>query len=180
MDAFKLMALSKHYQTEGNFSWDILDAAHNRLQRWRNLAAIRWQIHDTLIDDDEKDSSFDINGTILATPHAGREQLANNLDTPGTLAVIEQAFDRLEQAPLHAIQRSALVALLEWIDETLGLRLLQTTPDIPNEAKQLILQRQRAREAKNWTASDDLRDELETNYHTTILDTPSGVVWRYV
>ena len=180
MDAFKLMTLSKHYQTEGNFSWDILEASHNRLQRWRNMAALRWQIHDTLTDDDEKDSSFDVNGVILATPHAGREQLANNLDTPGALAVIEQAFDRLEEVPLHMIQRSALLALIEWIDETLGLRLLETTPDIPNEAKQLILQRQRAREAKDWAASDELRDKLETNYHTTLLDTPSGVLWRYV
>jgi cysteinyl-tRNA synthetase len=180
MDAFKLMALSKHYRTEGNFSWEILEAANNRLQRWRNMAALRWQTHDTLTDDDEKDSSFNVNGVVLAAPHAGFERLSNDLDTPGALTAIEQAFDAIEQAPLHTIQRSALVALIEWIDETLGLRLLETTPDIPNEAKQLILERQRARENKDWTSSDELRDELELTYQVALLDTPSGVMWHYV
>jgi len=53
--AFKLAILSKHYQTEGNFTWDILEAAQARLDHWRGYAALRHQTHDTLDDDDEKD-----------------------------------------------------------------------------------------------------------------------------
>ena len=32
--AFKLAILSKHYQTEGNFTWEILEAAQARLDHW--------------------------------------------------------------------------------------------------------------------------------------------------
>ena len=31
LEAFKLTILSKHYRTEGNFTWDILEASNNRL-----------------------------------------------------------------------------------------------------------------------------------------------------
>ena len=48
LDAFKLLVLSSHYRTEGNFSWEILDAAQARLGNWRASAARRWQIHDSL------------------------------------------------------------------------------------------------------------------------------------
>lgn len=179
LDAFKLMTLGKHYRTEGNFSWDILEAAHNRLQRWRNMAALRWQIHDTLQDDDAKDTDHDANGPLLAGTHAAAERLSDDLDTPGALSAIEQAFDVLEQVPLSSIQHSALTQLLEWIDETLGLRLIETTPDIPDEAKKLILERQRAREQKDWEASDTIRDELKATFSIDVLDRPSGPVWQY-
>ncbi len=36
--AFKLAILSKHYQTEGNFTWEILEAAQARLNHWRDYA----------------------------------------------------------------------------------------------------------------------------------------------
>lgn len=180
LDAFKIMALSKHYRTEGNFSWEILEAAHNRLQRWRNIAALRWQTNDTLVDDDDKDSSADINGRVLAAPHAIIEQLADDLNTPEALAAVEYVFDDLEKTALVKIQKSALVSLLESIDSLLGIRLLETTPDIPDEAKRLIIERTHARDSKDWQRSDDLRDTLETNYSVTLLDTPSGVVWQYI
>lgn len=179
LDAFKLMALSKHYRTEGNFSWGIIDSAANRLNRWRNIAALRWQVHDTLIDDDDKDESYGVNGTILAASHAALEALNNDLNTPGALAHIEYAFDSIEKSPLSKIQHHSLVSLLEWIDETLGLRLLETTPDIPDEAKQIILERRTAREQNNWERSDELRDKLETDFGVTLLDTDSGTVWNY-
>lgn len=179
LDAFKLMTLAKHYRTEGNFSWEIIDASSNRLQRWRNVAARRWQIHDTLDNDDTKDNRFDVNGKLLAASHAALERLNDDLDTPGALVAIEQAFDAIEQAPLASLQHSALRQLLEWIDETLGLRLRETTPDIPDEAKKLILERREAREQKDWEASDTIRDELKANFGVDVLDTPSGTIWQY-
>lgn len=180
IDAFKLMTLSKHYRTEGNFSWEILDSAANRLRKWRNIAALRWQTHDTLVDDDDKDTDHAVNGIILAAPHAALEALNDDLDTPSALTHIEQAFDHIEKASIAKIQHHSLVSLLEWIDETLGLHLRETTPDIPDEAKGLILERRTAREQKNWELSDELRGRLETNFGITLLDNASGTVWNYL
>lgn len=45
---FRLFVLQSHYRSEGNFTFDNLTAAQHRLHRWRNVAALRHQIHDTL------------------------------------------------------------------------------------------------------------------------------------
>jgi cysteinyl-tRNA synthetase len=173
--AFKLLVLGKHYSTEGNFTWDNLAAAHNRLQNWKTFAVLRHQIHDTLQDDDEKN---DDGVSLLAASRGIIETLSNNLDTPSALRIIDEAFDKLDNVPLASIHRFSLVQLLETIDDTLGLQLQQSTPDIGDDLKQLILQRQQAREAKDWTTSDTLRDELLA-HNIAVRDTPQGTIWQY-
>ena len=67
---------------------------------------------------------------------------------------------------------------LEVIDEVLGLELMDTTPDIDDEAKRLILERQQARRAKDWQAADNIRAQLNEK-GIALRDTPSGQVWSY-
>lgn len=177
LDAFKLVALSKHFQTEGNFTWEIIEAAQNRLNNWRRGAALRHQTHDTLKDDDEK-STDDTSISLLATSHAIRESLSDNLDTPKVLMIIDEAFSRLEKKSLDDIHQYALIALLETIDELLGLHLVSSTPDISDEMKQQIIARERARDNKEWAESDRLRDELQAQ-GLTLRDTLSGTAWSY-
>ena len=178
LDAFKLMTLSKHYRTEGNFTWEILESHAQRLKNWRSVAALRHQTHDTLQDDDEK-STDEQTISLLATGHALREALANDLDTPAGLAIIDEAFDRLEHASPHTIHRRSLIQLLETIEELLGLQLLSTTPDISDEQKQTLILRGRARDNKDWQTSDAVRDALASQ-GIAVRDTPSGQVWSYL
>lgn len=177
LDAFKLLVLSSHYRTEGNFTWEILQASQNRLDNWRAIAALRHQTHDTLQNDDDK-STDDESLSLLATSHAVREALSNDLDTPSALRIIDEAFSRVEKKSLDDIHQHALVQLLETIDELLGLRLIASTPDISDSQKQLIIARERVREAKDWAESDHLRDEL-IRTGITLRDTPSGTVWAH-
>lgn len=177
IDAYKLLALSKHYQTEGNFTWEILSASQNRLNNWRHVAAIRHQTHDTLRDDDEKSTSENT-VSLLATSQAVLQALSDNLDTPGALAIIDEAFSRYENKRLDHIHRHALVQLLTTIDELLGLRLLESTPDITDEQKRLIVARERARDEKDWQASDKIRDQL-LDQGIALNDTPGGTRWSY-
>ena len=177
LSAFKLLALSKHYRTEGNFDWNILDAANNRLHSWKSVAALRHQTHDTLDDDDDKHGEGHI--SLLATPGVIKEALAHDIDTPKALAIIDEAFGRLEAARLERINRHALVALLESIDELLGIDLVSLTPDINDDQKRLILERAQVRQAQDWAASDSMRDELLAQ-GITLNDTPTGTIWSYV
>lgn len=179
LESLKLLVLAKHYRTEGNFTWDILEAAQNRLNRWRAIATLRHQIHDTLVDDDEKDGVHKINGILLATPHVALEKLQADMGSPEAIAVIEQAFDRVESAHLSKLQKASLLSLLEWVRETLGIDLLTSTPDINDEAKRSILARRSAREAKDWKESDRIRDELSDTYNITLLDGGDTTVWQY-
>lgn len=170
--AFRLLVLQSHYRKQTNFSLGNVAAANNRLQSWRTVAALRHQTHDTLEDDSDKPTG------LHATSKALLEALSNDFDTPSALAVIDEAFSKLENTKLEDIHRRSLVQLLEAIDSLLGLQLLNSTPDISDDAKQLIIARQRARDEKDWEASDQARDEL-LEQGIAVRDTPSGPVWSY-
>ena len=174
---FKMLVLEKHYRSEGNFTWDIMAAAHNRLHNWRNYAALRHQTHDTIDDDNKKDEQ---DGFVAfhATKQAIVEALNDDLDTPQALALIDQAFTRLDNLPLEKIHRASFISLLSTIDDLLGLNIISSTPDISDDAKQLLIQRKHLRDNKDWAGSDAVRDELATS-RITVKDTPSGTVWQY-
>ena len=174
--AFKLLVLGKHYRTEGNFTWDILVAAQARLDNWRNYAALRHQIHDTL--DDDNDRKEDNHVTFFATTQALVEALENDLDTPKALAIIDEAFGQIDHAPIDSVHRRSFMRLLETIDELFALELLSSTPDISDDAKRLIVRRERVRDEKDWRKSDELRDEL-LEQGIVLRDTPNGTIWAY-
>lgn len=175
--AFRLLVLQSHYRKATNFSFDNAQAAKNRLQHWRNIAALRHQTHDTLRDDDEK-STDEQTVSLLATSRAIVEALNNDLGTPEALTIIDDAFSRLDNKALNDIHQFGLTELLITIDSTLGLQLIASTPDIDDAAKQLILQREQARSNKDWQASDNLRDEL-LKVNIVIRDTAQGTIWEY-
>lgn len=169
---YRLFVLQSHYRTEGNFTFENLDAAKNRLLHWRSVAALRHQIHATLDSDETRE------GVLYSAPHALLEALNDDLNTPEALKVIDQTFDEIEHRSADTIHRHSLVALLDSIDELLGLELLASTPDISDEQKQRILQRERAREQKDWHVSDEIRIAFERE-GIILRDTAHGTMWSY-
>lgn len=169
---YRMFVLQSQYSNEGNFTFENLTAAKNRLHHWRNVAALRHQTHDTLTNDDDKTV------VLLAGSQAIVEALNDNLNTPAALSVVDEAFAKLDNKNLAIVHQHGLTELLETIDATLGLQLIASTPDISDDAKQLILERTRAREAKNWATSDQLRDQLLA-LGIIIRDTPHGSIWEY-
>jgi cysteinyl-tRNA synthetase len=174
---FRLFVLQGHYRSEGNFTFDNLEAAKNRRLNWRNTAALRHQTHDALHDDDEK-ATDDESVSLYAASQALVETLSDDLNTPEAFKLIDEAFARLQSRAVGDIHQHALVSFLETIDELLGLQLLESSRDISDEQKQLILQRERAREAKDFTQADTLRAQLEKS-GVTVRDTASGPIWEY-
>lgn len=157
LTAFKLMVLSKHYRTEGNFTWEILEAAQNRLNHWQAAADLRWQI---------KEGATELDPAVLL------EKLQDDLDTPGALATIDAFVDEVEESLTAPDSIS-----LEAIRDLLGIDLL--LDDISDHSKQLISQRQEARESKDWTKADGLRAELQSQ-GLVVRDTPKGPLWSRV
>lgn len=170
---FRMFVLQGQYSNEGNFTFDNLTAAKNRRHHWRNMAALRWQTYDTLENDDEKAV------VLVAARGAMLEALNDDLNSPEALRVVDEAFSRIDGKPLNEIRQHGLTQLIEAIDELLGLELAKTTPDIHDSAKDLILKRQRARDEKDWATSDQLRDQLVSEYNITIRDTAHGSIWEY-
>lgn len=170
--AFRLLVLQSHYRSPTNFSLPNAQAAHNRLAHWRDIAVLRHQTHDTLnTDQPDDDPSPAAIGAIKAA-------MANDLNTPEALRIIDQTFSRIESRRLDHIDHHSLVELLDTIDDLLGLQLVASTPDISDEQKQLIIVRQRARDNKDWSASDKLRDSLAAQ-GIVVRDTAHGTIWQH-
>ena len=175
---FKLFVLQSHYRSESNFTFSNLEGARNRLRHWYAIAELRWQIHDTIENDDNKDLSG-VSGKVLAAKQAALEALADDLNTPEALRIIDEAFAEIESNDLQQLQQASLIALLEWIDEALGLELMKSTPDINDNTKALLMSRMRAREAKDWKASDAFRQELKDT-GVDVRDERTSQIWTKI
>lgn len=163
LDAFKLMVLSSHYRTEGNFTWEILEAAQNRLDHWRSSVDLLWQA--------EEQADADVHGDKY---RAGiLDALQNDLDTPEALALIDRAFDDLTRQHLC---KPCIQSVAETIEQLLGIDLMKGKSDITDEQKQRIHERESARMTKDWSKSDDIRDELRKQ-GIELNDTPTGPIW---
>jgi cysteinyl-tRNA synthetase len=166
LEAFKLTILSKHYRTEGNFTWDIIEASQNRLNGYRAMADNVWQPSKLGTVDDAQ---------INAAQAAIRQALQDDLNTPQALMALSQLESAIDSNGLAEHSQGAYTAFLEWIDGVLGLTLSKRA-DISNEQKLVIKERQEARDDKNWEISDRLRDQL-LEQGIEIKDTPRGQIW---
>lgn len=168
LDAFKLMILSKHYSTEGNFTWEILQAAQNRLKSFEAFADLQFQDNDagTLGDDYFKKQSE----LVLAV-------LQDNLNTPEALQNINQVMDHVENYAhgLHAMYINDFKAYLATINNLLGLNLSRRH-DIEANQKTMIKEREQARDKKDWAESDRLREVLKAQ-GIEVRDTETGTIW---
>ena len=174
---YRMFILQGHYRNEGNFTFEGLQSAKNRLHNWRNIATLRHQTHDTIQSDNDRNTN-DKTVSTYATSRAIIEAIDDDLGTPEALRIIDEAFSRISSASLANINQQALINLLETIDSTLGLQLMSSTPDITDDAKRLILERNHARTQKDWSKSDKLRDQLLST-GIIVRDTNSEVIWEY-
>ena len=169
-----MFVLQSHYRTESNFTWENLSGARSRLEHWREIARLRHQSIETA------DTASTDNGKVIeaihAHHHAAQLALQNDLNTPEALRSIEDAFSAVEKQGVTLGQLASFNQLLNWVDAVLGLNLLESTPDITAEQKQLITQRQTARDQKDWQLSDELREKLEAG-GVHVRDTAAGPIW---
>lgn len=84
-------------------------------------------------------------------------------------------------AACAAIDTAPHLSLKTWehIDQFFGLSLIKTSPNLSNDLKNLIQEREQARSLSDWKTADRIRETLEKQ-GITIKDTPSGPIWQYI
>ncbi len=168
IEAFKLVVLSKNYHTEGNFTWEIMDAAQNRLQELYAWADRR---HQPTIDTMPEELDLLWKETLEGID----AKLQDNLDTSGALAVLAKIINWMKEKPIPQVDGKYSDGALAKIDRLLGLKL-DGRPDITDEQKSILNARLLARTNKDWAKSDELRDSLE-NQGIGIRDSQVGQIW---
>lgn len=169
----KMLILQGHYQKEGNFSFEALESAKNRLASWREVAAFRHQIYDDIAQDHDKTINF------LAVKRHLLELVNDNLNTPQIMATIDEAWQILRSpaTDFRNIHRQSLVDFIQQIDDLLGFDLMASTPDIDEDAKRLIIERKFAKGNRDFERADVIRAEL-LEQGIEILDTKNQPLWR--
>lgn len=166
--AFRLLVLQSHYSTQSNFTWKSLDAAQNRLKELRAWADLRHQPSADSMPKELDEMFRDTRERIL-------QMLQDNLNTPEALAAWGKLVSYMQTIPIPGVEGKYTDGTLAFLDAVFGLDLANR-PDITDEQKQLIAERQQARDAKDWATSDKLRDQLKEQ-GIEVRDTPGGTVW---
>ena len=171
--AYRLMCLQAHYRSELEFSWDGLGAALTRLKRLVMAAAPVRDADATEVTDRRLID-------LLAKFDAA---ISDDLNTAVALTLLEEAA---AMKKIDAGQKRTAIAA---IDAVLGLDLLtidradlrvrpKTATIGEDEIEATLARRKDARAAKDFAASDTLRDELICAGVEVMDGDPLGWDWR--
>jgi cysteinyl-tRNA synthetase len=166
-EAVRLHVLESHYRSQSKFSFEGLQAAQNRLQTFRAMAALRWQARDAVYDA----GTF----TLEDVPLELAVHLQNDLNTPQALAYLSEVAGQLNVVLIEKDMLDHFEKMLTGIDDILGLRLMDVQ-DISSGQKALLLERDKAREDGDWAKSDEIRDGLAAE-GIGLRDTSTGAIW---
>jgi cysteinyl-tRNA synthetase len=131
--AFRYLCLESHYRSKMNFSWEALHAAQNALNHIRELGFRSSQISSI-----EPQTSKIYNQVLNA--------LNDDMDTPKALALLHKAND---------------FSLWLKFDPILGLKLKVISYKLTVNQRQLIKDREVARDKKDFALADKIRKDLE-------------------
>ncbi len=147
---FKMWVLSGHFQGTRNFTFEALEGAKTRRLNWRNRIALCYQGF-------EPAKNLENFAKIL-------EAVNNNLNSSEAFALI----DSLE------------LSFMDWrkIDELFGLGLVEESPNLNDELREKIHEREKARANQDFVKSDAIRDELLVR-NVALNDTKNGTIWEY-
>ena len=171
--AYRLMCLQAHYRSELEFSWEGLGAALTRLKRLVMAAA-------PVRDVEAAEPSDSRLGDLLAKFDAA---MSDDLNTAVALTLLEEA------AAMKKVDAGQKRATLAAMDAVLGLDLLtidraalrirpSATMIAEDEIEAILSRRKDARAAKDFAASDALRDELLAAGVEVMDGDPLGWDWR--
>lgn len=154
---YRLFNFSCHYKGKLNFTWEGIEAASVALNRLRE----GYQKHLA--------GNADVSDEVVVEIENKFHQAINDdLNMPLAMSAVWEAVKYQDKSPKMA-------KLLEKFDTVLGLKITEKKEEkIPQEILDLVEQRKIARQDKNWTESDRLRDLIaEKGY--SVKDTKDGV-----
>ena len=171
-DALRIFVLSSHYRSPLTYSEEVVEAAERGVERLRRAIS--------------RDDPTEGTGEALdAKPyhHQFIEATDDDFNTPQALAALFDLARAINQAADagsgFAEARNTMVKLGR---EILGLKLEglgneEIDAETQLRVNQLIEERTRLRQAKQWQQADEIRAKL-SELGITLEDTPKGTIWK--
>ncbi|WP_410512508.1 cysteine--tRNA ligase [Paenibacillus sp. BR2-3] len=173
--------LSTHYRNPLNFSEETMLSAEKSVERISMAAANVKHRLDLHTESAEAAISGEIKDKLSVILLNFHEKMQDDFNTPDAITALFEWVNlaNVLLAGEHAAPAD-LAALLEAFAEMNAvLRLTQELKeeDAGEEVERLIAERTEARKNKNWSRSDEIRDELSA-MGILLEDTPQGMRWR--
>lgn len=174
--AFKLMVLSKHYRTEGNFTWEILEAAQNRLNNWDEIISLSCYAGGS--DCRSVEASNNKRQELV-------DSLLDDLNTPAALKIIDEWIG-LYRSCLDKDYPATKISddIRDSVSNLLGIELARR-PSNPIEYRgesmsigDIVKKRDELKANKDYAEADNIRNLL-ADYRIAIYDTSHGTWWGY-
>lgn len=167
--AVRWVLIATHYRQRLNFSWDALEAATESLRRIQDF---RRRLADVT-----GDTGDDLSERAVACEEAFGAALDDDLNISGALATVFEFIrdvNRLiDERALSQAGAERAVALLDRLDEVVGVLGAGEAEEAPAEILALVNERQEARRSKDFARADAIRDQLAAG-GWVIEDTPEG------
>lgn len=154
--AYRYLAFTSHYRNKLNFTWEAIESANNSLNNMRKL----YQEH---LNSNEKAEDLEMYREKFL------EAINDDLNMPMAMAVVWEI--------LRSKKSIDYAKLLQEFDDVISLNIDKQVQmekaDLPQEVLDILEERKLARENKDFTLSDTLRDKLiDIGYK--VLDTKEG------
>ena len=160
--AYKLFCFSSHYRNKLNFTFDGVKASQVSLNRLRD-GYLKHKNGNANIEENK----------INEYEQKFHEAINDDLNMPLALSVVWEVIRETDKSKEYA-------KLIEKFDTVLGLYLknsekyIKIDLEIPENVKELLEERKKARQEKNWAKSDEIRDKIkELGY--AVKDTANGM-----
>src|SRR5699024_10466438 len=176
----RFFMLSVHYRNPINFTASLLESAKNSFERiktsYQNLEHRKATSLNLEIDNSAWFKQVEDHMTRF------EEAMDDDFNTANAITVL---FDLAKDANLYLKEKQThsevIVSFQEKIIKllgVLGINLNETEPELlAEEIDNLIVERDEAREAKNYLRADEIRDLLQEK-KIILEDTPQGVRWK--
>ena len=181
-EIIRLFILSGHYRTPLNFSLDLLEQSKSGLERLYNSIYNLEYILESAEDRELTGEEEEIYKRIDGYKDKFIEVMDDDFNTADGISVV---YDLVRDANtnINAGSPKKLVEealnIIRDISSPLGLLQKTTKSEINEDIEQLIEDRQRAREEKDWALADKIRDDLKAK-GIILEDTPQGVKWKRI
>ena len=159
---YRLLCYTCSYRNKLNFTWEGIESTSKSLARLRNGYQQNKTGKDDLSEEDRKELDR------LETEF--HKAINDDMNMPLAMSYVWEVIKYNKKSP-------EIANLLLKFDTVLGIKIDKEEKNeikIPEEVLELVEKRKKARQEKNWTESDRLRDEIQ-NLGYSVKDTKDGV-----
>ena len=175
--AIRYTLLTSHYRRKLNFTFDKLKDSRKNIIKLRDF-------YNSLNNNIEAKDS-DLTDLVADADDQFMRSLDDDLNISGALGslftLVREVNNYREDNQLKKRDAEKIKEFVEKADQILDVLepAEEEKDELSEEEKQMIKEREKARENKNWEKADKIRDELQDR-GIIIQDSPEGTTWKRI